>query len=111
MLYNFSDLKAEKKIRQREHRILLLGCGEAGKSTFIKQMRIIHSAGFTNEERLSFKRNIASNILSAIQVLLANSVDLCLEDEEDARRIEAISERPSPEELIPYVKVCTSIIW
>ena len=50
-----SDLRADEKRRQREHRILLLGCGEAGKSTFIKQMRIIHSNGFTDEERMAFK--------------------------------------------------------
>ncbi len=49
------DLRAEEKRRQREHRILLLGCGEAGKSTFIKQMRIIHSDGFSQEERMDFK--------------------------------------------------------
>ena len=38
-----------------KHRILLLGCGEAGKSTFIKQMRIIHSNGFNKDERLAIK--------------------------------------------------------
>ena len=41
----FVDLQNDRKRRQKEHRILLLGCGEAGKSTFIKQMRIIHSSG------------------------------------------------------------------
>ena len=51
----FAELKADEKRRQREHRILLLGCGEAGKSTFIKQMRIIHSDGFTAEERMAIK--------------------------------------------------------
>ena len=50
-----------------EHRILLLGCGEAGKSTFIKQMRIIHSGGFSDREKLEIKRAIANNILSAVQ--------------------------------------------
>jgi GTPase SAR1 family protein len=43
---SFLDLQSDRKRRQKEHRILLLGCGEAGKSTFIKQMRIIHSAGW-----------------------------------------------------------------
>ncbi len=50
-----TELRADEKRRQKEHRILLLGCGEAGKSTFIKQMRIIHSDGFSQGERRAFK--------------------------------------------------------
>lgn len=72
-------------------------------------MRIIHSAGFSDEEKVAFKGNIASNILSAIQVLLSNTVDLCMEDEEEARKIEAISDRPTPSGLIPYVQVIIMI--
>ena len=48
----------------------MLGCGEAGKSTFIKQMRIIHSAGFPEEEKKEQKKDIANNIASAILTLL-----------------------------------------
>lgn len=73
------DLEADNKKRQNEHRILLLGCGEAGKSTFIKQMRIIYSPGFTDEEKLDYKKNIASNVMSAIHMLLTNMTF----DEED----------------------------
>ena len=76
-----------------EHRILLLGCGEAGKSTFIKQMRIIHSGGFTDKEKLEIKMCIANNILSAVQTLLENSTtDAWSEQmENDARVIEALT--------------------
>ena len=76
-----------------EHRILLLGCGEAGKSTFIKQMRIIHSGGFTEKEKLEIKMCIANNILSAVQTLLENSTtDAWSEQmENDARVIEALN--------------------
>ena len=60
-----------------EHRILLLGCGEAGKSTFIKQMRIIHSGGFSDREKLEIKRAIANNILSAVQGGMC-AYDVCM---------------------------------
>ncbi|PIK55706.1 Guanine nucleotide-binding protein G(o) subunit alpha [Apostichopus japonicus] len=41
-------------------KILLLGAGESGKSTLVKQMKIIHSDGFTVSELLSFKVGMAS---------------------------------------------------
>ena len=74
------ELKNERKKNQNIHRCLLLGCGEAGKSTFIKQMRIIHSAGFPDKEKKELKKDIANNIASAIITLL----DKVTFQEEDA---------------------------
>ena len=59
-----------RKQNQQRHRCLILGCGESGKSTFIKQMRIIHSAGFQTEEKLKIKEDIAKNIADSIKVLI-----------------------------------------
>ena len=40
------DLKVEKRRFERMIKILLLGAGESGKSTFLKQMKIIHGVEF-----------------------------------------------------------------
>lgn len=48
----------------------LPGAGESGKSTIIKQMRIIHSRGFPEEERHTTRAVIYSNIVIAFKVLL-----------------------------------------
>jgi len=68
------ELNKERKKNKNKVKILLLGCGEAGKSTFIKQMRIIHSGeeegGWTMEEREQYRREIQMNVIQCIQTLL-----------------------------------------
>lgn len=63
-------IKNDKKTMDRTIKILLLGAGESGKSTIIKQMRIIHSGGFPEEERHQTRAVIYSNVVIAFKVLL-----------------------------------------
>lgn len=46
------------------------GNGESGKSTVIKQMKLIHASGFDNSERESFRVIVFANITLAMQILL-----------------------------------------
>lgn len=48
----------------------LAGTGESGKSTFIKQMRIIHGAGYTEEDRKGFRILVYQNIFTAMHSLV-----------------------------------------
>ncbi|KAL1482701.1 hypothetical protein MTO96_033619 [Rhipicephalus appendiculatus] len=50
-------------------KILLLGAGESGKSTIVKQMKIIHSEGFSDEELRSFRPTNPKNKMYAQTVL------------------------------------------
>ncbi|KAI9598380.1 guanine nucleotide binding protein, alpha subunit [Syncephalis fuscata] len=59
------------KIQQRnEVKMLLLGAGESGKSTILKQMKLIHDGGYSLEERESFKEIIFSNTVQSMRVIL-----------------------------------------
>ena len=49
--------------------LLLLGTGESGKSTFIKQMRIIHGQGYSEDDRRGYSKLVFQNIFQAIQAL------------------------------------------
>ncbi len=107
------ELREDKKRRFREHRILLLGCGEAGKSTFIKQMRIIHSEGFSDEERVAMKADMAANVVSAIQTLLQNVKWQWAESSElwqAAQAVEGLSSRPRPEEVATHA-AAIAMLW
>ncbi|CAL8297054.1 unnamed protein product [Arctogadus glacialis] len=46
------------------------GTGESGKSTFIKQMRIIHGAGYTDEDKRGFIRLVYQNIFTSMQSMI-----------------------------------------
>lgn len=63
-------LRREKKNNFHEVKLLLLGAGESGKSTFIKQMKIILLKGFTQEERMSYCDVIHSNTIMAMRSIL-----------------------------------------
>ena len=49
--------------------MILLGAGESGKSTVLKQMRLIHTAGFGTVERKQWRVTIFSNLLNAFQCI------------------------------------------
>ncbi|XP_043089453.1 guanine nucleotide-binding protein subunit alpha-11b isoform X2 [Puntigrus tetrazona] len=48
----------------------LAGTGESGKSTFIKQMRIIHGAGYTDEDKRGFTKLVYQNIFTSMQAMI-----------------------------------------
>uniref|UniRef100_A0A182MKI7 Guanine nucleotide-binding protein G(Q) subunit alpha n=1 Tax=Anopheles culicifacies TaxID=139723 RepID=A0A182MKI7_9DIPT len=48
----------------------LTGTGESGKSTFIKQMRIIHGSGYSDEDKRGFIKLVYQNIFMAMQSMI-----------------------------------------
>ncbi|XP_047100758.1 guanine nucleotide-binding protein subunit alpha-14-like isoform X3 [Schistocerca piceifrons] len=59
-----------RRLRARDVKTLLLGCGSSGKSTFMKQVRIIEEGGLTEEERKTFKPVICQNVITSTQMLI-----------------------------------------
>lgn len=47
------------------------GAGESGKSTLVKQMKIIHNDGFTKDELRSFRPTVMDNLLSSMKYVLS----------------------------------------
>uniref|UniRef100_A0A8D1DJ91 G protein subunit alpha 12 n=1 Tax=Sus scrofa TaxID=9823 RepID=A0A8D1DJ91_PIG len=65
-----AGLARERRAVRRLVKILLLGAGESGKSTFLKQMRIIHGREFDQKALLEFRDTIFDNILKGSRVLV-----------------------------------------
>lgn len=64
------QLRRDKRDARRELKLLLLGTGESGKSTFIKQMRIIHGAGYSDDDKRGFIKLVYQNIFMAMQSMI-----------------------------------------
>lgn len=47
-----------------------VGTGESGKSTFIKQMRIIHGSGYNDEDKRGYIKLVYQNIFMAMSALI-----------------------------------------
>ncbi|ORY76358.1 guanine nucleotide binding protein alpha subunit [Protomyces lactucae-debilis] len=60
---------AERKLH-REVKILLLGAGESGKTTVLKQMRLIHASGFSVQERQHWRTVVFQNLLVSMRTML-----------------------------------------
>ncbi|KAI6229805.1 Guanine nucleotide binding protein (G-protein) domain containing protein [Aphelenchoides fujianensis] len=63
-------LKEAHSAEEKVIKLLLLGAGESGKSTFLKQMRILHSNGFTADEIHQQRAVVYSNTVHAMQQLI-----------------------------------------
>ncbi|KAJ8655346.1 hypothetical protein O0I10_009035 [Lichtheimia ornata] len=72
------QIKRDQKRLNREVKILLLGAGDSGKSTVLKQMRLIHASGFSAAEREAFRMVIFGNIVAAMQSLLESMTEMQL---------------------------------
>ncbi|PAV83624.1 hypothetical protein WR25_21655 [Diploscapter pachys] len=64
------QLAKDKQVMRATHRLLLLGAGESGKSTIVKQMRILHINGFNEAEKMEKIKDIRKNVRDSIQVIL-----------------------------------------
>ncbi|XP_016410393.1 guanine nucleotide-binding protein G(olf) subunit alpha-like isoform X2 [Sinocyclocheilus rhinocerous] len=65
------QLQKERQAYKATHRLLLLGAGESGKSTIVKQMRILHVNGFNAEEKKQKILDIRKNVKDAIVTIVS----------------------------------------
>lgn len=65
------DLEEDSKRLRRECKILLLGSGESGKSTIVKQMKIIHLKGYSDAELYSYRPTMYKNLLECAKAVIS----------------------------------------
>ncbi|PRP86375.1 guanine nucleotide-binding protein alpha-1 subunit [Planoprotostelium fungivorum] len=100
------DLKQQKREVETIIRILLLGAGESGKSTFAKQMRILYLEGFDETECQRFKGIIHNNVIVSLQALISacNQFGLTLEEQNRHKTPEELEELEVNSSSCAYIK-------
>jgi len=76
------DLKRDSERASREIKLLLLGAGESGKSTIVKQIKIIHESYFTRDECLEYRPVVHSNTIQSLIAIIKgmNKLGISLDD-------------------------------
>lgn len=82
------NLKAESEGLPTMVKLLLLGGGESGKSTIVKQMKIIHEKGFSSDDCFYFKSIVLSNMRESIESIMSAMRRLDIEYEDTERWVD-----------------------
>ena len=84
-------------------KLLLLGAGDSGKSTFVKQMKIIHGDGYSSDELNSFISIIHGNLLtSMVEVIkVMDKLNITLHNPSNQVCASKIINCPTPVQYIP----------
>lgn len=109
-------LQRAKEDDKYRHKILLLGAGEAGKSTVMKQIKAINKIAITKEEMMQYTINIRRNCVEAIQTLLLVAGELGdeLDNQDlmgDVERILSVDLSDARDELTPELGQCINRMW
>ncbi|KAM0786218.1 hypothetical protein ACM66B_007021 [Microbotryomycetes sp. NB124-2] len=65
-----AQIAKDKEVLQSTLKMLILGTGESGKSTILKQMTVLHGGGFTQQDRIEYIEIMFSNTIQSMQVVL-----------------------------------------
>jgi len=87
-------LEADRSRETRTVKLLLLGAGESGKSTLVKQMKIIHGDGYNQHERESYRPTVVDNLVHSMRAVLEamGSLRINLGDNKNRIHVKAILE-------------------
>lgn len=111
------QLQKDKQLYRATHRLLLLGAGESGKSTIVKQMKILHVDGFDAQEKKrkvdDIKKNVRDAILTITGAMNTLNPPIALEHPENQYRVDYIQDEASKTDFDypPEFYEHTEVLW
>ncbi|XP_046405449.1 guanine nucleotide-binding protein G(i) subunit alpha [Ischnura elegans] len=110
------DLRADGERAAREVKLLLLGAGESGKSTIVKQMKIIHETGYSKEECEQYRPVVYSNTIQSLMAIIRAMGQLRIDfadpgKADNARQFFTLASAAEEGELTPELAVLMKRLW
>ena len=88
------------------HRLLLLGAEKSGKSTILKQMKILYADGFNEQEKIEvteeIKRNIKHGMLTILREMNRLVPPIALKDSNEQWRVDWLQENMADDDTCEY---------
>jgi len=81
-----ADLARDNAERAKELKVLLLGHAESGKSTLLKQFKLLHGGGISAEERALYATAVRHNTYGAMKALIRAAENLDIQLKSKASR-------------------------
>ncbi|KAF7664668.1 hypothetical protein LDENG_00169980 [Lucifuga dentata] len=100
------NLREDGEKAAREVKLLLLGAGESGKSTIVKQMKIIHEDGYSEDECKQYRAVVYSNTIQSIMAIVKAMASLKIDYSnparaDDARQLFVLSAAAEEQGILP----------
>lgn len=95
------QLRADQERMNHEVKLLLLGAGDSGKSTILKQMKFIHDNGYSKEDREAFREVVNANVIQSMHAVVEAmpNLDLDFSNPENKEHAQTILDQPRQEEI------------
>ncbi|KAI6214082.1 hypothetical protein M3Y94_00226700 [Aphelenchoides besseyi] len=109
------QIKKDQSMSLRVIKLLLLGAGESGKSTILKQMRILHKDGFSKHDLELIKPVVYSNCIHSMLAILRAMFHLSIEyaDQERVKDSQMVfaTVHANKEELTEELSAAMQRLW
>ncbi|KAL7672485.1 hypothetical protein ACOME3_007369 [Neoechinorhynchus agilis] len=111
------QLKEDAEKASKDVKLLLLGAGESGKSTILKQMKIIHMDGYSKDDFEQYREVVFSNTIQSLATILRAMSSLGINYKAAARErdaamvIDKISRMADTEPFEPELLEAMKNLW
>lgn len=111
-----ASIRRDNAAAAREVKLLLLGAGESGKSTIVKQMKIIHDKGYSQEDCKQFIPVVFSNTIQSMLAIVKAMETLQIEygdpaNKEAAERLVDVTSEQEEAEITPEILQMLKSVW
>eukprot|EP01156_Anaeramoeba_ignava_P024165 Anaeramoba_ignava/c408_g1_i1.p1 GENE.c408_g1_i1~~c408_g1_i1.p1 ORF type:complete len:188 (+),score=65.89 c408_g1_i1:79-642(+) len=98
-----NQLRKDQDLINEDIKLLLLGAGDSGKSTIVKQMKILFLNGFTSKEKEMYKSIIIDNLKDFLAILINAANHFGVKISQPKEIIESFLNQTIPKKNLPSV--------